>query len=227
MGTIVLTYKNSLIVNIYPEMGKRIKYEVTDKFKQKNPRNKDSKTILVFDEAKRVEYLTGFRKRKAERKRIAHEKNIQELKEEKQKIKQKRREMKAGHYDTQTVPEVEHLIKREEFDLPEHTVAITDVSEVDFVGNSGLHLGLNVEMSDEEKPENEEDPADKDKKSLSKKQLKHLGNEKVFKPEWKRHKNVSHLMNHKNKRINRLMKRKNADKATSRKKKKKTRNKPE
>merc|ERR1712141_447942 len=190
MGTIVDTSKFHRIYcgQYYPEMGKRVKSEVSNKFKQKNPRNKASKTVIVFDEAKRVEYLTGFRTRKAERKRIAHEKNIEELKEEKKRIKKKRREMAAGQYDTQTVPEVEHLITTETYELPEHTVAITDVSEVDFVGKSGLHLGLNVDLSDEEEDNTangsgEDEVKDKDKKEiLSKKQLKHLGNEKVFKP---------------------------------------------
>jgi len=206
-------------------MGKRDKEEPSDKFKQKNPRNKASKTVIVFDPAARVEYLTGFRKRKAERKKAAREREILELKEEKARIKKKRRDMSAGHYDTKTVPEVVHLVT-ETYDLPEHTVAVTDVSEVDLVGNSGLYLGLNPDVSDGEEPDkaaqdsDDSDSPKTEKKVLSKKELKHVGNEKKYKPESKRHKNISHLMNHKNKRVIGMLKRKNADKAISRKKKK-------
>ena len=41
-------------------------------------------------------------------------------------------------------PEIEQLVKPEIFDLPEHTVTISNISEVDFVGKSGVRLGQNT-----------------------------------------------------------------------------------
>ena len=42
------------------------------------------------------------------------------------------------------VPEIQHLVEPEVFDLPEHTVTIADIGEVDYVGKSGLRMGLNT-----------------------------------------------------------------------------------
>ncbi len=41
------------------------------------------------------------------------------------------------------VPEVEHLVKPQTYDLPSHTVTISDVAQVDFIGSSGTMLGTN------------------------------------------------------------------------------------
>ena len=49
--------------------------------------NKKTKTKIVFDEAARKDYLTGFRKRKDERRKQWKEKIDQQLKKEVAKIK--------------------------------------------------------------------------------------------------------------------------------------------
>ena len=51
------------------------------------PRNKKTKTSIVFDADARKEFLTGFRKRKNERRRKAKEQLERELKEEKVKAR--------------------------------------------------------------------------------------------------------------------------------------------
>jgi ribosomal RNA-processing protein 17 len=50
-------------------------------------RNKQPKTELVFDNKKREEFLTGFTKRKQQRKKKAVEETERKLKEEKKRIK--------------------------------------------------------------------------------------------------------------------------------------------
>ena len=53
--------------------------------------NKSTKTRIVFDENKRKEFLTGFRKRKDERRKKWNEKVERNLKEEIKRIKEQTR----------------------------------------------------------------------------------------------------------------------------------------
>ena len=48
----------------------------------RKPRNKSTKMSVVFDEASRKDFLTGFRRRKNERRRKAMEKMEKKFKEE-------------------------------------------------------------------------------------------------------------------------------------------------
>ena len=78
-------------------------------------KSKKDKTSIVFDEASRKDFLTGFRKRKNERRKKAKEQLERDLKEEIRKARQKAREdvinAKATGASHQIVPEIEHLIK--------------------------------------------------------------------------------------------------------------------
>ena len=78
-------------------------------------KNKAHKTSIVFDEASRKNFLTGFRKRKNERRKKAKEQLEKEFKEEVRRAKQKAREdvinAKATGASHQILPEVEHLIR--------------------------------------------------------------------------------------------------------------------
>ncbi|CAG2251453.1 unnamed protein product [Mytilus edulis] len=65
----------------------------------------------------------------------------------------------------------------EVIDLPEHTVTITDISDIDFAGHDGLRLGQNKESEqeiEEETEETEETNEDGNKKPLDKKGIKAL-----------------------------------------------------
>ena len=50
-------------------------------------KNRSTKTMIVFDEKKRRDYLTGFRKRKEERRKKARVQLEKELKDEVKKAK--------------------------------------------------------------------------------------------------------------------------------------------
>ncbi len=52
------------------------------KKKPHKPRNKSTKTSVVFDESARKDFLTGFRRRKNERRKKAMEKMEKKFKEE-------------------------------------------------------------------------------------------------------------------------------------------------
>merc|ERR1711963_551337 len=114
--------------------------------KHKQPaKNRKNKTYLEFDEKARSEYLKGFQKRKIERKKIAREKHDKKiLDERKQLLKQVRESQKdAMRKQPVVIPEIQDLVEPEVYDLPDHTVTISDIGEVDYVGKSGLRLGLN------------------------------------------------------------------------------------
>ncbi|XP_016041999.1 nucleolar protein 12 isoform X2 [Erinaceus europaeus] len=58
--------------------------------KKRNADDRRPRLVLSFDEEKRREYLTGFHKRKVERKKIAIEEIKQRLKQEQKKLREER-----------------------------------------------------------------------------------------------------------------------------------------
>ncbi|OWF46464.1 nucleolar protein 12-like [Mizuhopecten yessoensis] len=116
--------------------------------KKRAPRNKQTKQTLVFDDNARLEFLTGFRKRKNERRKKAKDEKEIQLKEDRKEFKRKRKEMIEKSFffkgrSKQKGPELDDIGKPTVTELPEHTVTITDISVVDMVGHSGLRLGQN------------------------------------------------------------------------------------
>ncbi|CAH1990002.1 unnamed protein product [Acanthoscelides obtectus] len=89
---------------------------------------KRDKITVVFDEEKRREFLTGFRKRKLERKKKAQEKFERELLEERKRIKKEAKEsykkLVASH---RPIPELEKYMQRE-YEEDDVTVKVLDFS---------------------------------------------------------------------------------------------------
>ncbi|XP_015915285.2 nucleolar protein 12 [Parasteatoda tepidariorum] len=95
---------------------------------KKNKGEKRKKVHLIFDEIERAEFLTGSRKRNLARKVKAKLNLDKKLKEEMKKIKHNQKEAFEEAIKTQrTVPEVEHLVEPVTYDLPDHTVTISEV----------------------------------------------------------------------------------------------------
>merc|ERR1712071_627093 len=119
----------------------------------RNPKNRTTKVHLIFDEKKRKEFLTGFRKRKAERKKKYEEKMKKEIKEERKRLQTELRAKIKKSSSNRRVPEIEHLIdKPHVFELPEHTVTITSISDNQY-RDENIFLGINTayeQASDEE-----------------------------------------------------------------------------
>jgi len=88
----------------------------TDKTVPRRAINKKTKTKVVFDENARKEFLTGFRKRKDERRKQWKEKIDRQLKNEIKKIKNDTKSklekggMSKKNSSHHIVPEVAHLI---------------------------------------------------------------------------------------------------------------------
>ncbi|XP_050311143.1 nucleolar protein 12 [Anthonomus grandis grandis] len=95
---------------------------------KRKPKNRSNKIHLVFDEVKRREFLTGFRKRKLIRKKQAQEKLAQELKEERKRLKAEAKEsykkLVVSHRD---IPELENLLS-EEYEEGDVTVKVVELS---------------------------------------------------------------------------------------------------
>ncbi|ELU01009.1 hypothetical protein CAPTEDRAFT_222129 [Capitella teleta] len=116
-----------------------------------------------------LEFLTGFQKRRAARVKKAQDEKIASLLEEKKRIKEKKREAveeRLRQFEDGTFDDgLGGMATSETFELPSHTVTVTDVADVDYVGASGLMLGVNKAASDDE--DEQEDAAketDKDGK---------------------------------------------------------------
>ncbi|XP_072028794.1 uncharacterized protein [Amphiura filiformis] len=108
-------------------------------FRQKNPKNKQTKVHLVFDEESRRDFLTGFRKRKLERKKIAREKLEEREKEEKRLKRQERKKILDEKLKNIKLPELQTEEDDDPvvFNHPEHTVTVTTVTQVDLLAEHG------------------------------------------------------------------------------------------
>uniref|UniRef100_A0A2C9LFG5 Nucleolar protein 12 n=1 Tax=Biomphalaria glabrata TaxID=6526 RepID=A0A2C9LFG5_BIOGL len=123
----------------------------TSRPKKTNPKNRKTKTFLEFDEKARSEYLRGFHKRKIDRKKLAREKQDKKILAERKEILKQARDLKSSHLkqNSSIIPEISTLVDPETYELPEHTVTIADIGEIDFVGKGGFHLGQNKGFSPE------------------------------------------------------------------------------
>ncbi|XP_032822940.1 nucleolar protein 12 [Petromyzon marinus] len=124
--------------------------------KSKAPRNRQTKLYLTFNDEERTTYLTGFHKRKVERKRKAKEELVQQMKEEQKRLKDERRQQfmdlirerrKAqgivndlDELDLVTTSKTESV----QYHHPNHTVTVTTISNLDLCHPEGLKLGTNT-----------------------------------------------------------------------------------
>ncbi|XP_055321178.1 nucleolar protein 12, partial [Sitodiplosis mosellana] len=104
---------------------------------------KKKKTELVFDPKKRREFLTGFRKRKQERRQKAKEDLDKQVKEERKRIKQEIRDGFQDQFKKSFEPiELEGKLKEEEYDTENVTVQIVELS-TDEIAKSNNWIGAN------------------------------------------------------------------------------------
>lgn len=90
------------------------------------------------------EYLTGFRKRKAERRKKFNENLKKEIKSERKRLQTELREDIKKSASNRRIPEIEHLIEdvAHVYELPEHTVKIEPILDSQ-IRNENLFLGKN------------------------------------------------------------------------------------
>ncbi|XP_042206282.1 nucleolar protein 12-like [Homarus americanus] len=114
---------------------------------QLRPTNRQNKLHIKFDPDDRREYLTGFQKRKRERREKAHKKIEDDLKMEMKKIRKDRVQLvKKMVYQNEEVPESDND-KEEESEDENVTVtncgnATVEISGIDLI-SSQYHIGTN------------------------------------------------------------------------------------
>ncbi|KAM8779944.1 nucleolar protein 12 [Rhynchonycteris naso] len=141
-----------------------------NKKKKRGSDNPRLRLVLSFDEEKRREYLTGFHKRKVERKKAAIEEIKQQLKQEQKKLREERHQeylkMLAEREEAlEEADELDRLVTAKtesvQYDHPNHTVTVTTISDLDLSGTRLLglpppeqadRLGTEEEVSSMEKP---------------------------------------------------------------------------
>ncbi|KOC64486.1 Nucleolar protein 12 [Habropoda laboriosa] len=113
------------------------------------------KITLVFDEQKRREFLTGFHKRKLQRRQKAKEEFQQQLKQERKKIKHEAKRFKKS-LSNRDIPEIQQLLTQHEYETEGHTVSILELNVADLTENNAL-IGENKGTDEVENNEQEED----------------------------------------------------------------------
>ncbi|XP_020018208.1 nucleolar protein 12 isoform X2 [Castor canadensis] len=139
------------------------------KKKKRDGGDRRPRLVLSFDEEKRREFLTGFHKRKVERKKAAIEEIKQRLKQEQKKLREERHQeylkMLAEREEAlEEADELERLVTAKtesvQYSHPNHTVTVTTISDLDLSGARLLGLPLpeqgagdpSKELSSTEKP---------------------------------------------------------------------------
>uniref|UniRef100_A0A673IJF2 Nucleolar protein 12 n=1 Tax=Sinocyclocheilus rhinocerous TaxID=307959 RepID=A0A673IJF2_9TELE len=131
-----------------------------DKLKQKSKFNsgvkhkkKQRKCVLMFDDKDRQEFLTGFHKRKLERRRAALEEMKSKLKEEQKRV---REEVRAVDEADELVDAITATKESVQYDHPNHTVTVTTISDLDLSADRLLEpdqVTFTVQSRNEEREE--------------------------------------------------------------------------
>uniref|UniRef100_A0A8C4QBW6 Nucleolar protein 12 n=2 Tax=Eptatretus burgeri TaxID=7764 RepID=A0A8C4QBW6_EPTBU len=142
--------------------------------------NRHTKLHITFSEQERHEYLTGFHKRKQERRVAAQEELQKKIREEKRKLKEERREHFIQQMRERKATQGEEfedfqdlVTERAEsvhYDHPGHTVTVTTVTSLDFTRPTMINMGANEFQSTDasDKGTGDEDEVEEERKSSSK-----------------------------------------------------------
>merc|ERR1739844_90480 len=125
--------------------------------------NKSTKTRLVFDEKKRKDFLTGFRRREDERRQKWKDKVDNELKKEVQKIKEQTRakiQKSKGNKSNEIVLEIAHLIENNKGSSTTTQMDTASVTVTTFDNLSDLAAPWRKEETEEN--EQEEDSSEEE-----------------------------------------------------------------
>ncbi|NWW86399.1 NOL12 protein, partial [Rhynochetos jubatus] len=157
--------------------------------KKKGPGGREGRLVVTFDEERRREYLTGFHKRKVERRKAALEEIKRKLKEEQRKMKEEGSQQTAPGpltgflVSADEADELEHLVtSRTEsvnIDHPNHIVTVTTISDLDLSGARQLGLTTPVGKSDGSEEEKGEEVVNKPVRTMPKKSRNPFLSEKI------------------------------------------------
>ncbi|XP_060760166.1 nucleolar protein 12 [Neoarius graeffei] len=106
-------------------------------------RNRGRKCVIMFDDKDRNEFLTGFHKRKVERRKAAVEEIKNKLREEQKRLREERQKeylkmLKERREALEDADELDDVItsttESVQYDHPNHTVTVTTISDLDLSG---------------------------------------------------------------------------------------------
>ncbi|XP_067310529.1 nucleolar protein 12 [Pseudorasbora parva] len=134
------------------------------KFNQKSKsrsgaKQKQRKCVLMFDDEDRQDFLTGFHKRKVERRKAALEEMKNKLKEEQKRIREERHReyLKMLQERREALEEADELedaitatTESVQYDHPNHTVTVTTISDLDLSADRLLEPQQRDEQKEEE-----------------------------------------------------------------------------
>ncbi|XP_038550685.1 nucleolar protein 12 [Micropterus salmoides] len=133
-------------------------------------KKRENKCIVMFDDKERQDYLTGFHKRKVERRKAAVAEIRKKIKEEQIRVREERHKeyikmlkerkeaLAAAEDDLEDM--ITSTAESVQYDHPNHTVTVTTISDLDLTGAHLLGPAANQvpgEGVDEEKGDEEEE----------------------------------------------------------------------
>lgn len=131
-------------------------------------KRRENKLVLVFDDKERSDFLTGFHRRKVERRKAAVEEMKNKIKEEQKKLREERHNeyLKMLKERTEALEEADELEEAitgttecVQYDHPNHTVTVTTISDLDLTGGRLLE---NLSSQGAEENEDEESGRDEE-----------------------------------------------------------------
>ncbi|XP_028311530.1 nucleolar protein 12 [Gouania willdenowi] len=118
-------------------------------------KKRETKCIVMFDDKDRQDFLTGFHKRKVERRKAAVAEIKKKIKEEQIRVREERHKeyLKMLKERTEALEEAEDALgdaitsttESVQYDHPNHTVTVTTISDLDLTG--ARLLGLETELA--------------------------------------------------------------------------------
>ncbi|KAF7651052.1 hypothetical protein LDENG_00116720 [Lucifuga dentata] len=153
-------------------------------------KKRQNKCIVTFDDKDRQDYLTGFHKRKEERRKAAVAEIRKKIKDEQIRVREERRKeyMKMLKERTEALAEededdLEDMItsttESVQYDHPNHTVTVTTISDLDLMGARILGAAANQQDGDGEDQTEEKGEEEEDTKAMPRKARNPIINKKI------------------------------------------------
>ncbi|MCI4395166.1 hypothetical protein PGIGA_G00177340 [Pangasianodon gigas] len=136
-------------------------------------KKRQNKCVVMFDDKDRHEFLTGFHKRKVERRKAAVEEIKNKLREEQKRVREERHKeylkmLKERKEALEEADELDDVItsttESVQYDHPNHTVTVTTISDLDLSGTRLLESLTNNHQAAGASDDEDEERGDEEEK---------------------------------------------------------------
>lgn len=152
-------------------------------------KKRENKCIITFDDKDRQDYLTGFHKRKVERRKAALEEIKRKIKEEQTRVREERHKeylkmlkerKEALEEDKDDLEDaITATTESVQYDHPNHTVTVTTISDLDLTGSHLLPVLNQVNGENDEGDEETKEPEKEEKTAMPRKAGNPILNKKI------------------------------------------------